>query len=55
MEETRQGRWSVDSGAVDDDDGLPWDDREEGILLSVSFFVTKHPRHMVDPSRLVSR
>jgi hypothetical protein len=34
--EQREGRWSVDSGIVEDDDGLAWDDREEGILLSVS-------------------
>ncbi|KAI5450950.1 hypothetical protein NCC49_002689 [Naganishia albida] len=33
-ERTGAGRWSVDSGIVEDDDGLPWDDREEGILLS---------------------
>ena len=29
--------WSVSSGpAEEEDDGLEWDDREEGILLSVS-------------------
>ncbi|KAJ9115457.1 hypothetical protein QFC22_005215 [Naganishia vaughanmartiniae] len=35
----RQGKrlastWSMESSVVDDDDGLEWDDREEGILLS---------------------
>ncbi|KAJ9094951.1 hypothetical protein QFC21_005743 [Naganishia friedmannii] len=35
----RQGKrlastWSMESSAVDEDDGLEWDDREEGILLS---------------------
>lgn len=28
--------WSVDSGAVVEEDDLEWDDREEGIILSVS-------------------
>ena len=38
----RQGKrmasgWSVSSGpAEEEDEGLEWDDREEGILLSVS-------------------
>lgn len=42
LREGRQGKrmasgWSVSSGpAEDEDDGLEWDDREEGILLSVS-------------------
>lgn len=36
----RQGKrlastWSMESSVVDEDDGLEWDDREEGILLSV--------------------
>lgn len=45
-ERTGAGRWSVDSGIVEDDDGLPWDDREEGILLSVSLLrSTWFPRY----------
>jgi hypothetical protein len=40
LRDARQGKraesgWSVDT-AEEDDDALEWDDREEGILLSVS-------------------
>lgn len=36
MPHEERARWSVDSAMGEDDDGLAWDDREEGILLSVS-------------------
>lgn len=41
LRDARQGKraesgWSVDSALDEDDDALEWDDREEGILLSVS-------------------